>query len=541
MIQDQKPYAATRAAAVLTMLSILSPVIGLVVEMTLAWRFGASGMMDGYRIATWVIGVGAQLFLGNLLPHVVVPLFSQYRAQDRELEGWRFAFSILVILCMLSLCFVGWVWLDRTALVNLIGPGLPSDSSRDAGLLVRFFSIALVAMACSGVATGILYAHRIFWLSALGQALPNLFVALAIIAAGGEAGTGALVAGTLIGYGLLFVMLALGVKRIGNIAHLNWSACFRPCSIDVLHKAARLALPLVASIFIAQWGIVVINRVLSGLSPGTLAEFGYAWKMLALVSLLPAGLATVVFPAFSDAHASDDKAEFARLTIRALRMTLFLTVPLATLLYVERDLLVGAMFGRGGMTEAAQAGVARLFGILLVGAPAGALVVALNKIAYSMHDTKSATKLMLFSALFITVLAPFAARTYGAHGVAWVTSMNTWVYALLMLGYLVLRKRVALPGAIVRYAAMLAVVCIGATVPAMAMQIMLERSLHHGIVFLLAEIASVCLTYVVVCLALSRWLGIGEASEIVRYVQWQFRQRIALGKPGLFADERNNE
>ena len=38
-----QPYAATRSVAILTVLSVLSPLSGLVMEMVLAWRYVASG------------------------------------------------------------------------------------------------------------------------------------------------------------------------------------------------------------------------------------------------------------------------------------------------------------------------------------------------------------------------------------------------------------------------------------------------------------------------------------------------------------------
>jgi len=89
----EEPYAATRSAAILTVLSVLSPFSGLLMEMVLAWGYGASGVVDAFRIASLLLVLGNQLFFGYLLPHVTVPLFSEYRAQ-KDLNtrdgGWLF-------------------------------------------------------------------------------------------------------------------------------------------------------------------------------------------------------------------------------------------------------------------------------------------------------------------------------------------------------------------------------------------------------------------------------------------------------------------
>ena len=525
MIQfDAKPYAATRSVAILTVLSVLSPVSGLAMEMVLAWRYGASGTVDAFRIATLVVVLGNQLFFGYLLPHVVVPLFSEYRAKGFEYEGWRLAFSLALILSLVSLIFVAWVWFDPEALVGLLGPGLAASGRMDASLLLRCFSLAFLLMVWSGVVSGILYVYRVFWLSAVAQLLPNLFVILAVFIMGREWGVGALALGILLGYTAMLGLFIHTLVHINKVSRIKLSACLRLGPRDGLQKALYLSVPLVLAIFIGQWGIIIINRVLSGMPPGTLAEFGYAWKLLALIGLLPAGLATVIFPAFSDAHANNNSSEFSRLVTRAFRMTLLLTLPLAAALFVERIPLVSLMFGRGGMSMAAVAETAQLFGILLIGAPAGALSAALCKVAFSMQDTKSPTIIALISALAITGLVPHAAETGGANGVAWAFSAITWGGTFLMLGYQIFRYRIMPVWEVLRYFGLLIALCIGVALPIMAIRTLFELNAQMTSGFALLEMTLAGLIFIIVGYGLSRLLGIHESSEIGRYLKWQLQQ-----------------
>jgi putative peptidoglycan lipid II flippase len=520
----KQPYSAPRSAAILTLLSVLSPVSGLAMEMVLAWRYGASGVVDAFRVAALIAGLGLQLFFGYLLPHVMVPLFAECRAKNREPEGWRLAFSMTLILSIFSLLLMGWAWFYPQTLIRLLGPGLASSGTGDAELLIRCFSLAFLLMAWSGVASGILYVHRVYWLSALAQLLPNVFVVLAVVMAGGVAGSGALAAGILLGYAAMLGLFMHSLSRIGREACISLAACLKPAASDGLLKALKLSLPLLATIFIGQWSIVVINRVLSEMPPGTLAEFGYAWKLLVLTSLLPAGLATVVFPAFSDAYANGDAKEFSRLVARAFRMTLLLTLPLAVALIVVRVPLVHLMFGRGGMSAAALEDTGRLFGILLVGAPASALTAALSKVAFSMHDTKSPALVALFSALAITVLVPRVAEAGGADEVAWMISALSWGAALSMLGYQMVRHRVMPVGEVVRYFGRLMVLCIGVALPLVAIRAWFGSA--GGEAFGVASIELIVsgLVFVVAAYGLSRLLGVHESAELWRYIKWQVQQ-----------------
>jgi len=518
------PFAATRSAAMLTVLSVLSPLFGLVLEMALAWRYGASGTVDAFRIAALVLALGTQLFFSYLLPHVVVPLFSEYRARGLEYEGWRLAFSLAIILSLISLIFVGWVWLDPDVLVGLLGPGLTASGREDAQLLMRCFSLAFLLMVWPGVLSGIFHVYRIFWLSAVAQLLPNLLVVLTIIAVGGVQGAGAIALGVLLGYVAMLLLFFYGLIRIVRVSQIKLSECLRWGAREGLLKALYLSIPLLATILIGQWSIIIINRALSEMPAGTLAEFGYAWKLLALVSLLPAGLATVIFPAFSDAHANDKIAEFSRLAIRALRMTLFLTVPLAALLFVVQVPVVYLMFGRGGMTMQAIAETGLLFGILLVGAPAGALGGVLGKLAFAMHDTKSPTVIAMLSALAITGLVPYAAETGGVSGVVWVFSAVSWGGTLLLLGYLISRYRIMAVADVLRSGGLLLVLCVGVALPAVVIRAMFDwyTAMSFGSALLeMALSGSICM---IAGYVLSRILGIHEASEIARYIKWQLQQ-----------------
>ncbi len=519
-----EPYAATRSAAILTVLSVLSPLSGLVMEMALAWRYGASGAVDAFRIASLVVVLGNQLFFGYLLPHVVVPLFSEYRAKGLEYEGWRLAFSLALILSLVSLIFVSWIWFDPEALVGLLGPGLATPGRGDASLLMRYFSLAFLLMVWSGVVSGILYVYRVFWLSPVAQLLPNLFVVLSIFVVGRELGVGALALGILLGYTAMLGLFSYTLIRISKDSRIRLPACLKLGPRDGLLKALHLSVPLVVTIFIGQWGIIIINQALSGMPPGTLAEFGYAWKLLALIGLLPAGLATVIFPAFSDAHARDNLAEFSRLVVRAFRMTLLLTIPLAAVLFVERIPLVNLMFGRGGMSMTAVSETGQLFGILLIGAPAGVLSVVLYKVAFSMQDTKSPTIVALISALAITGLVPHVAETGGANGVALALSAITWGGTLLMLGYQIFRYQIMRVWEVLRYFGFQIALCIGVALPVMTIRVLFELNVPMTLSFALLEMTLAGLVFIIVGYGLSRLLRIHESSEIWRYIKWQLRQ-----------------
>ncbi len=515
-------YSTARSASLLTVFAVLSPIAGIVLEMVMAWRFGSTGVVDAYRIASLVLVFGSQLFFSQMLPHIVIPLFSEYRAKNSEQEGWRLAFTLAMVFGVTSMVFVFFIWFYPNKLVDWLGPGLVGSSREDALILVRYFGLAFAMAVWSGVISGILYCYRVFWLPPVTQLLSNLFLILAIVVLGASMGSGSLALGILLGSLAMFGLHLYALIQVAKDSGIHFLSCLKPGQWDGVSKALYLAIPLIGMIVVGQWGIIVINRYLSEMPSGTLANFGYAWKLLLIVGLLPASLATVIFPAFSDAQARNDPVEFSRLVTRAIKMTLLLTLPLATVLFVERLPLISFMFERGAMSRSAVAQTAQLFGLLLIGAPAAALGAVLSKVSFSMQDMKSPSVVTLVTAIVITLFVPYAAKTYGVNGIALAFSGITWAGTLSLLGYQIYKFGIIRTLDVLLYFGKLAVLCIGIALPVLLLRSLFQVDGEMELTMLSMEFVLVGLISILVGFGLSRLLGIPEMDELRRFMLWQF-------------------
>ncbi len=436
---NRNPFATARAASTLSALAVLSPLAGMAVEITLAWRFGTSPAVDAFRIGALLLVFGQQLFVIQILPHAVVPVFAEYRAQRQEKEAWQVALALGNLLLVPTLLASLLVFVHPEPVVRLLAPGLTGEAKATAALFIRCFFPACATLVWSGVAAGILYAHKVFWLPPAAQLVGNLVLIAAILGLGRILGPISLVVGVLLsavlGAALYAVKLTALMRRAG--VRFAWKLGIRHPGV---RKTLRLALPLLGTILLSQWVAIVMNRTLSALPPGNLALFGYAWKLGQLASLIPITLATVMFPQLADARFSSTGEEFRHLCTRALRMALFLTIPLACLLYVLRHALVTLVFERGAFSADASQAVARLFGLLLLGAPAAAALVNMEKMFYAGQRMRLPMYAQMGSAVAVTVLSRWAANRLGADGLMLlVGTLLVWLMAGSLLATLFLR------------------------------------------------------------------------------------------------------
>jgi putative peptidoglycan lipid II flippase len=515
MESSRQPYATARSATGLTALSVLSPLVGLAVETALAWHFGASATVDAFRVGSLLIFFGQQIFIFQILPNVIVPVFAEHRARGEEQEAWHISFSLAHLFFIPTVLLSLFLFVSPSVIVHFLGPGLVGEARDSAILFVRWFALAYIPLVWSGVAAGVLYAYRIFWLPTASQLLNNALLVIIILVFGQWLGPVSLVLGMLlasVGAGVLYaVRLVLLVRQLRVHYSFRIHAGVR--------KTFHFALPLLGTLILVQWGGIILNRVLSELPAGTLASFGYAWKMAQIVSLLPAALATVLFPRFAESWHSSQK-EFRQVCTRALRMALFIAIPLTCICFFLRVSLVAILFQRGKFSIEAGERVARIFALLLLGAPAYVTYIYLEKMLYAVQEMRVPTYAAAASALFLTATAPVVVR-FGAGGVAVVVAVLNWLTAggvLFILCWKYKAVRMKEMGIFVMGILLLAVAAagIGGEGGKALGQLIGSRTLSPGLTLAGSTSLAAIIFY-----GLTLLLRLPEACQGQRYLRWQ--------------------
>jgi len=514
------PHVVARSAGLISLLALLSPLAGLLVEMALAWRFGAGPAVDAFRIASLLLLFSQQLFVLQILPHAIVPIFSEFCARGQQDQAWQTAFSLANLLLLPAGLLVLLAMVYPQFVVRFLAPGLAGEAQAVAILFLRCFLPVCVLMVWTGVATGVLYAYRIFWLPPAVQFAGNLVSIVLILALGRTLGPSSLILGvwlaTLLSLALYLAQLAPLMRQAK--ARFTWTFEWKHPGV---RKAFGLAVPLLGTLFLSQWIAVVVNRALSVLPPGNLATFGYAWKLGQVVSLVPISLATVLFPRLADARFGSPESEFRDLCTRALRMALFVTVPPTCLVYALRSSLVALLFERGVFDAHATQAVSQLFGLTLLGTPAAVITVFLDKIFFARQQMWVPTWARGISAVLLAALAPFFVARLEAEGIAMLLSALSCLTVAVLTSVLAYRARVFSFRELASFAAYLLALAVVTT----------WLGVHAGLVLgRLAKLPSFSLELTTVAgltvgallfFGVSLGFAVPEAQECSRYLRWR--------------------
>jgi len=430
-----------RSVGGLVLLSVLSPAAGLAVEMALAWQFGVSAEVDAFRTASTFLVLGQQLLVVQVLPHIIVPLFAELRSQGRAGCAWQMTLRLMGLLLLLFGVVAAMVFLWPERLVNVLAPGLEGESAATAATMLRWFALGYLPLVAAGTAAGVLQAHGIFWCTPVAQLTGHLALVLAILLLSQLLGVGALMVGALAG-----PLAAMGLHW-ARAQRLKPAASVAPSSparfrFPALRRLVLLLLPLFGVFVLGQLVSVLVLREVSRLAEGSLAALGYAYKLGMLVALVPAALTTVLFQRLAASHASGGSVRLRHTSTDALRLVLFAGVPLSLLCFALREPLVELLLGRGAFDADAARQVSRLFGLLLLGAPATTACVILEKTCYSMQRNWLPFAVQLAGTIALALMLPEVAAHHGVEGVVLTLVAVAWSSTLILAGVLGWRWRV---------------------------------------------------------------------------------------------------
>jgi putative peptidoglycan lipid II flippase len=422
----------------LSALALFSPVTGLVVELVIAWKFGAGESTDAYRIATLLLTLATQIFLTQLLPNLLIPLFARYEATGESEIAWSsasiIAFGTLLFATVAAVYF--WCWPDRV--VEFLGPGLSESSARQAATLIRWCGLAFAIQSVTGTLAGILNSFGTFYTLQALQIVTNGLVTASILTYA-QRGILAVAVGILAAAVLGLAWHMHLVLRILREHQVRISLDHR--AVAGAGFACRLILPLLIVFASNQWAVVVINRGLSHLQVGSVAVFGYAWKLVAMLVLIPTSIATVMFPELSRAHASADKPQLVALSTRVIVIVSLLIIAIGFWLFCCRHSLVELVLARGAMSKTATSEVALLFGTLLIGGSAGAIMGLAQRISFATNKGSHVALSSVMFAAIISITVPYSARHFGPQGVALSYNIACASAAILLLVCLGARQR----------------------------------------------------------------------------------------------------
>jgi putative peptidoglycan lipid II flippase len=425
-----------RAAGLVSAMTLVSRVLGLVREVVFAALIGAGYHADAFKIGFRIPNLLRDLFAEGALSAAFVPTYARTQSEGGREAAFALANRVLTVLAVLLGGLIAAAIVFARPLVALLASGFDAEPGKAAltVFLTRMMMPFLLLVSFAAVAMGMLNAEERFGLPALS---PSLFNVVAIVWAGGLWALGLPLQQVVIGWalGVLAGGLAQFLVQVPSLRRLGWR--FRPewAPRDPgLHRVARLMAPATAGLAAVEVNIVV-NSYFASREAGAVSWLDFAFRLLYLpIGLFGVALGTIATAGLARRAAEGDMDGLRNTLRQALSMLAFLTVPATVGLMALGAPVVRLIYERGRFTPAdthATAAALFLYSFGLVGYT-GVKVLAPAFYALGRPRVPLVASVSAVATNLLVVLALH--RGLGFRAIALGTALGSLVNAGLLVG-----------------------------------------------------------------------------------------------------------
>ena len=386
-----------RSTFIVSAMTMLSRILGLVRDMVLLNVFGAGGVMDAFLVAFKIPNFLRRLFAEGAFSQAFVPVLSEYKTTKTLAEVQilisRASGSLMLILGVLTTFAV----VASPLVIFVFAPGFHGQEVKFhlAVELLRLTFPYLFLISMTAFAGSVLNSYGSFATASFAPVLLNV----TMIAAAWWLAPLMSVPVMALGWGVMaagFIQLAIQIPELWKKKLLI------PPKVDFKHEGVvrilKLMLPALFGVSVVQINLLLDTVLASFMKEGSVSWLYTAERMTELpLGLIGIAIATVILPSLSAIHAEKDHDRFKRMLDWATQVIALVGIPASLAMILLAEPMIQALFqhGRFGQADVDMTVWA------LRGLSGGILAFMLIKIFapgfYARQDTKTPVKIGLIA------------------------------------------------------------------------------------------------------------------------------------------------
>lgn len=424
-----------KSSGIVSLMTLLSRVLGFVRDVMFAASFGASAGMDAFLVALKIPNFGRRMFAEGAFSQAFVPVFTEIKTtrphdQVRDLVAVTMG-TLGGVLSAITL--VG--CLAAPLLLWLFAPGFGTDPAKAAlgADLLRWTFPYLMFISLTAMASGVLNAYGQFAVPAVTPVILNICL---IAAAFVDNDSVHVLAYAVFAAGILqFMFQWPSLRKLGLLPRPRWG--WKDLRV---RRIVTLMLPILFGASVQQISLLLDTILASLLVTGSVSWLYYADRLMEFpLGIFSIAVATVILPSLAAQHAKRSADDFSATLDWGLRTILLIGVPAALGLFLLAGPLTTTLF----QYNAFSAHDVRMTTWALMAYAFGFMGFSLVKVLipgfYARQETKLPVRFgliaivsgMAMSGSFVGLSLLFDFEAPHA-GLALATSLSAWINATLL-------------------------------------------------------------------------------------------------------------
>ncbi len=429
-----------KSTSVVSALTLLSRILGLVRDVTLAAAFGGSWLLDAFFFAQMLPNLGRRMFAEGAFSQAFIPVFTEVKTSQpveevRELS--RVVMGTLTgVLSVITL--IG--CLAAPLLVWVLAPGFTRDPAHAAlgADLLRWTFPYLMFISLTSMVGSVLNMYGQFAVPAFTPVILNLcIIGSAYIVDDSDPRAVYLLAYAVFLGGILQFLFQLpSLARLGLLARPRWG-----WSDPRVRRIAALMGPVMIGSSVAQLSLLLNTSLATLVGSGAVSWLNFGSRLMEFpTGIFSIAVGTVILPSLSAQHAQRSPQQFSETLDWGLRTMLLLGMPSAVGLILLGGPLVATIFYHGRFTAEDVRMTTYVVWAYGLGFLGFSLVKVLVPGFYARQETRLPVRyamIGLFAGMAASVGLFLAARALhwpAPHVVFAVsTSLTAWINSILLL------------------------------------------------------------------------------------------------------------
>lgn len=432
--QGGKGGGLLASAAVVSAMTLLSRIMGLVRDVVLARFLGVSAGTDAFFVAFRIPNFLRRLFAEGAFNQAFVPVLSEYKKQGTHAAAKELIDRVAGTLGFSLITVTTLGVLFAPFLIVLFAPGFGKDPVKQllATEMLRLTFPYLFFIALTAFSGSILNTWGRFAVPAFTPVLLNISLitaALVVAPLFPEERMAVALAWGVLAAGMLQLMLQLPfLARLGLLPKPKVD--FKDPGVK---KIMLLMAPALFGVSVSQINLLLDTVLASLLETGSVTWLYYSDRLMELpLGLFAIAIGTVILPSLSANHAEASQKEFSRTLDWGVRLVVLLAVPAAVALMVLSDTLLAALFYYGEFELHDVMQSARALQGYSLGLLAFMLIKVLAPGFFAQQNTRTPVRIGIIAMVANMVFNLLLVWHYRHVGLALATAASAWLNAGLL-------------------------------------------------------------------------------------------------------------
>lgn len=380
--------------------------VGFMLQLLVAYYFGASADTDAYFMAISTSELLGKLLLGGSITAVFVPMFVERITRGQRHEAWHLALNIMHLAGGLFVVALALIALFTGPFVRFIAPGFDTHTTALTITLIRVLLPAFLFLFLVEFATSILHSFKKFNLPAWLRVIAPAISIVTVATLAHSLGIFSLAIGTVLGSIAQLAFLLWGIQRQG----FNYQFIFAPRDPNI-KRLLHLVAPFIIAVLATQAAGIVYRVLVSQLSEGSLAAIKFAEKITQLLTIIfLSSITAVIYPTLSAKAAQKDFTGMRDTIAFSIRLITLVTIPIIIGVGLLRQPFIALVYQRGSFDSAAASATSIALLFLILGLTINGISSVLGHATLALQKTRasvavSVTSQVVAIALFL-VLVP---------------------------------------------------------------------------------------------------------------------------------------